>query len=137
MEWCGATQKEGKEKALREEAEREETLRQEAEAEAKAEAEREAVEARARRIARDKEENLKLLRNLQEYIKRTKQEREEGLKEWREKELQTKTRASSNHSRRNTELNNKVISGLSDTREPNKAIQATSFLMKTKSLYQN
>ena len=89
-------------------------------------ADREARAARERRIAREKKEAIELSNILRQMMKE--KEGKEGLP--------TNRGTSSEHSRRNAVEHQKVISGVSNTRDPNDANQATRFLMETRSRYQ-
>ena len=95
--------------------------------EAAAIADREARDARERRIAREIIEARELSNILRQMMKE--KERKKGLP--------INTGISSEHSRRNAAEHQKVISGVSNTRDPNDANQATRFLMQTRSRYQH
>lgn len=96
------------------------------EEEAAAIADREAIAAKERRIAREKTEAIEISKFLRQNMKE--KERKEGLP--------TNRGTSREHSRRNAAEHQKVISGVSNTRDPNDANQATRFLMETRSRYQ-
>ena len=97
------------------------------EEEAAAIADRQAREARERRIAREIIEARELSNILRQMMKE--KERKKGLP--------INTGISSEHSRRNAAEHQKVISGVSNTRDPNEANQAIRFLMQTRSRYQH
>lgn len=95
--------------------------------EAAAIADREAIAAKERRIARETIEAIEISNFLRQKMKE--KERKEGLP--------TNRGTSSYHSRRNAAEHQKVISGVSSTRDQNDANQATRFLMQTRSRYQH
>ena len=95
--------------------------------EAAAIADREAIAAKERRIAREKIEAIEISKFLRQNI--NEKERKEGLP--------TNRGTSSGISRRNAAEHQKVISGVSSTRDQNDANQATRFLMQTRSRYQH